>query len=364
MFKVADFFNSTSWSSMYIRQEIVFLDAQRRAYTDTHYREKAGKAGDIAGTVFTVKRSYFGDMPPWFGRKLYMARVDPHLTAGCEVMPDVRKDLLDPLKAVQISFLSRLLGVSSSRFNAPLFTETGLLPVDFRRVVLTLRYLIYLLELDDDHLAACALRDSRALHEGGYSSWVSDLQTVLRSWLGPGSVDVTALQSRDMVVDVIEELQRCASRSLSDQVSSSPLTAHLRNRKERDYKGRIRNCPALGFRHYLKVAVRDHRVSLTRLLLGQSNLNVDLGRQWGVEHNARICRFCMAEVEDGPHVLFACTANEELNTIRGEFERSLSENFPVVFASYIQLPASLRMGYLFIRRLGQLTLGLYLYITL
>ncbi|KAI0753702.1 hypothetical protein C8Q74DRAFT_1165543, partial [Fomes fomentarius] len=74
------------------------------------------------------------------------ARVDPHLTAGCEVVLDVQLSLLEPLERVQTTFLRRAqVGLGPRSQLAPLYTETGVWPLHYRRVLLTLRYLDYVL---------------------------------------------------------------------------------------------------------------------------------------------------------------------------------------------------------------------------
>jgi hypothetical protein len=46
-----------------------------------------------------------GHLPPFEGKKLYMACIDPHLVFGCEVILDVDKVLLRHLEEVQHSYL-------------------------------------------------------------------------------------------------------------------------------------------------------------------------------------------------------------------------------------------------------------------
>jgi hypothetical protein len=60
-----------------------------------------------------------------------------------------------------------------------LYTETGIIPLLYRRAELTLRYLIYLVNLPERHYAKSALLDSLDLAQSHGSRWAMDL---LRSW--------------------------------------------------------------------------------------------------------------------------------------------------------------------------------------
>ncbi|KAE9397440.1 hypothetical protein BT96DRAFT_778362, partial [Gymnopus androsaceus JB14] len=89
---------------------------------------------------------------------LYTSLVDCHLISGCEITPDADNSV-EILEEVQLRCLRRLLGLSSRSVTIPLFTETGIMPIRPRRVILTIRYLIYLLKLSPDHFSHLALQE-------------------------------------------------------------------------------------------------------------------------------------------------------------------------------------------------------------
>ncbi|TEB22232.1 hypothetical protein FA13DRAFT_1568873, partial [Coprinellus micaceus] len=79
------------------------------------------------------------------GTRLYNSRVDCHLTYGCEVVIDIDEKSLRLLEEAQLFFLRRLLGLNSRSPMAPLFTETGIMPIRHRRLILALQFAQYAL---------------------------------------------------------------------------------------------------------------------------------------------------------------------------------------------------------------------------
>ncbi|KAJ7884933.1 hypothetical protein B0H13DRAFT_1585267, partial [Mycena leptocephala] len=78
---------------------------------------------------------------------VYMARIDCYLISAAEISIDVDShDYLD----MQHLFPRRLLGINSCSMLAVLFTETGLMPIRIRCLLLTLARLRYMVGLPDD----------------------------------------------------------------------------------------------------------------------------------------------------------------------------------------------------------------------
>ncbi|KAJ7830870.1 hypothetical protein B0H14DRAFT_3464430 [Mycena olivaceomarginata] len=123
------------------------------------YKFKASKARAVANMTFAVK-DCVGCLPPPQGIQLYMAQIDPHLTFGCEVALDVTDTHVSKLEDVQNEFLRRLLGLNRRSVLAVLFSETGVIPLRYRRLSLAIGYLAHLVTLPPNHLAGVAYRDS------------------------------------------------------------------------------------------------------------------------------------------------------------------------------------------------------------
>ncbi|GLB40535.1 hypothetical protein LshimejAT787_0804060 [Lyophyllum shimeji] len=195
-----------------------------------HYNKKASKAQLIGRMIFALE-SKVGTIPPWEARRLYTALLDPHLIHGCEVCLDIDEVLRKKLEAIQHSFLRRALGLNpQSSMLAPLFTETAILPLRFRRVILALKYLRYLVTLPPDRYAHSALQDSLSLAEAGIASWVTDLLYVLSNL--PFRIDLpdVATISTKKIDALIKEVQSGAEKHLQNAIDSSPKLYLLRNR--------------------------------------------------------------------------------------------------------------------------------------
>ncbi|KAJ7862074.1 hypothetical protein B0H13DRAFT_1900276 [Mycena leptocephala] len=144
----------------------IWFTSVKRNLFEKHYLVKASKAQGVAHASFTVD-SMIGSLPPREGVQLYMARVDPHLISGCEVVLDVTSRLVTKLEKPQLRFLRRLFGLKPRSMRAILFTETGLLPIRYRRAIIVLNHAKYWAHLPDNHYARAAYRESLRLSAQG-----------------------------------------------------------------------------------------------------------------------------------------------------------------------------------------------------
>ncbi|KAJ7451708.1 hypothetical protein B0H11DRAFT_1689775, partial [Mycena galericulata] len=120
-----------------------------------------------------------GELPAWDARTLYIVRVDPYLTAGCDVCLDMDTKSLASLERVRVKFLRRMLGLGRRSLRAVLFSETGIWPIKYCCLYLALKYLCYLLELDPKRPASNALHESMKLATEQRLSGINDLRILL-----------------------------------------------------------------------------------------------------------------------------------------------------------------------------------------
>ncbi|KZV93909.1 hypothetical protein EXIGLDRAFT_563151, partial [Exidia glandulosa HHB12029] len=107
-----------------------------------HYTEQAKKARRTAAVCFAVE-GLTGALPIDIARKVYKARVESHLISGADVSPDATDEPVNELETQQVYFLRRLLGLGTRSMLTPLYSETDILPIRYRRADIALRYLEY-----------------------------------------------------------------------------------------------------------------------------------------------------------------------------------------------------------------------------
>jgi hypothetical protein len=228
------------------------LNFTKRNIFEDHYEKKASKAREIANTLLGLK-SMVGVLPPWEARGVYMALMDPHLTHGCEVSLDVDLDLLKLLEDVQLELLRCILGVNKRSSIAPSFTETGLVPLRFRRVILALTHLKYLLAVSDERYVKAAECDSVLLLDSGKASWTMDLRYVINKLpfriVLPNLATMTPTVVDGVIKSVNAGLRAYLQWSIDDP--DSPKLHLLQGRLEPEkYSAPVHT--TLQFRHYLQ----------------------------------------------------------------------------------------------------------------
>ncbi|KAJ7081140.1 hypothetical protein B0H15DRAFT_747330, partial [Mycena belliarum] len=301
----------------------IWLETGTKFIWREHYKVKAKKATVVANVILGLDR-FVGHLPAWDARTLYMARVDPYLTSGCDVCLDVNLKSLKLLEKVQLRFLRRMLGIGSQSVRAVLFSETGIWPIKYRRVYLALSNLCYLLKLEPVRPAWNALQQSLTLARASQISWINDLRIVLSLLHIPVDLDI----SRDLDVTAVQQAMTEVKKSMEAWIdneieSSSRVRDLLTGRLELDKDSGKLVKKSLDFRHYLRIKQPEHQRALTRLILSSHGLAVER-RRWTergkniVPKQWRLCRFCYIYVEDPAHALFACQ-HDEIKKIREEF---------------------------------------------
>lgn len=233
---------------------------------------------------------------------------------------------------MEVQFVRRLLGIGSRAIVASLFTETGFMPIGHRRLILALRYLQYLLRLPPHQYAAAAMRDTFALAGSSQACWATDIRLVLRRLCVGLEGAWHALQDFKSVDDIIAAVEGAAGKEQQDELDRSHRLVLLQGRVNPDLIAEPGFSP-LKYRAYLDVHIPAHRKALTRLMVAQHPLAVELLRRREryrayVPKPMRICRFCRVHVEDEVHVLLLCTGDAALTDVRQEFSTGISHVIP------------------------------------
>ncbi|OCH84150.1 hypothetical protein OBBRIDRAFT_742081 [Obba rivulosa] len=196
----------------------------------------------------------------------------------------------------------------------------GLFPLRFRRALLALRYLVYLLSLDCPLLAHCALTEVLALARDGAPSWAGDLVFVLTGLGIP--VDLPRLSDAGYVHECQDRVATALDGQLHEEI--------LNSSRLRILSARPLQVSVVAFHPYLRIAHTRHRKALARLIASEHPLRVELMRRDGVVREARLCRFCDGAVEDEEHILFTCEGDARLVARRELFWQDAVRTWPAL----------------------------------
>ncbi|KAJ6563636.1 hypothetical protein DFH09DRAFT_1035242 [Mycena vulgaris] len=309
-----------------------------------NYTVKASKARNTSNAAFAMKHR-IGSLPVKEGLVLYMARVDCYLISGADISLDVDAGLVQEHLEAQHLFLRRLLGINSRSMLAVLFTETGLMPIRIRRLLLALGRLHYMVSLgdDSDRVVRAALLDSVDLFRTGFAGWAGDVAIMLRTLPTPIRVAPADFLSIPNIEAIMSKVVEAVDADLQFDIDHLQKTHLLRNRLEA--VDETLSLVTRRRRHYLMmVAVPAHRKALTRLLLGDHTLSIERVRyparyRLAVPREERLCRFCRAAIEDEVHALLTCDVQAPLIELRVSFLADAFECDSALEAAFEQLPS-------------------------
>ncbi|KAJ7066872.1 hypothetical protein B0H15DRAFT_971598 [Mycena belliarum] len=267
-----------------------------------HYKAKAR----------TARYYMTGRLTPKELKQLYMARVDCHLIHA---------------EDVHVSFIRQMLNLHRRSMIAPLFTETGIMPLRVRRFVLDLGHLVYLLGLNNDTYARTALNSSIDLAAKDLIKAATRLpfhcpELVLTRDTGPKYIE-----------DYAKLIRRLLAEWLQSEIDSSEKLYLLHGRREPQKDkapAQVTSC----MRHYLTmVKTQKHREAITSMLLSTHLLAVEVLRYVNhayqpVPRSDRLCRFCRSEVETPEHALITCESSDSLVQLRATFLGDLFSKLP------------------------------------
>ncbi|THU97533.1 hypothetical protein K435DRAFT_561606, partial [Dendrothele bispora CBS 962.96] len=200
-----------------------------------------------------------------------------------------------------------------------LFTETGLLPLCYRRLELALNYAKYAATCPDSHYAKCAWMHSCNLLRKGHSSQVGDLIHVLSRLPVPVESSVEDFLSSARLDNLIVAVRDSWITSATDAIQGSIRCTLLKARVEFDKHGRPSPAAVFASRSYLKIiTVPNHRRAYLRFITSNHMLAVEVLRytdrryQPYVPRDWRKCRLGCDEVEDEVHALLCCVGDRDL----------------------------------------------------
>jgi hypothetical protein len=271
-----------------------------------------------------------------------MARVDCHLIHGCEVLPDSEEVHVNELCTVQVDFLRQMLNVHSQSSLAPLFTETGIMPLRIRRFIILLVFLQYLMSLKLSHLARAALNSSIEIAAIGKKSWAGDvIIAATRLPFTCPSLDFKTATEKS-VEEYRKGIESRALQWLQHEADSSVKLYLLHGRLE-PQKDKPTARKMLYLRYYLFIVkTQEHRETLTSIMLLTHQLALEKLRYTDhelqpVPRHERLCRFCIAKVGSPEHALLECQASPEVLNLRNVFLGKFLRAVPRMESKFVEL---------------------------
>ncbi|KAJ7680744.1 hypothetical protein DFH06DRAFT_1405408, partial [Mycena polygramma] len=229
-----------------------------------NYAIKASKARNASNAVFAMKHR-IGSLPMKEGLTIFNGRIDCYLSSSADVCLDVDNGLVAELVDAQHLFLRRLLGINSRSMIAVLFTETGVMPLRVRRLLLALGRLEYMADLTEEsgRVVRSALLDSVDLLASGHAGWAGDVAIMLSRLPTPIRIAPADFVSVPNIKAIIAKVAEAVDADLQFDIDHLQKTHLLRNRLE-SVDGTL-SLATRRRRHYLMmVSIPAHRKALTR----------------------------------------------------------------------------------------------------
>ncbi|KAF8912055.1 hypothetical protein CPB84DRAFT_749360 [Gymnopilus junonius] len=195
-----------------------------------HYKQKAKEALKSMFPSVAWVESMIGDLWPVAMLCVFMARVDPHLVHGCEVAVDIHPPSFKLLDDVHVFGLRRILQVGSHSVKVALYTETGVLPLNYRHAKLQLCCVQYLIALPREQLAAAGYRDAVQLLQNGKPGWFGDIKYMLNHLPLPVKMHLKDIETLEGVNASIGHVDDSCAKWLHEELETNERTPLLKGR--------------------------------------------------------------------------------------------------------------------------------------
>ncbi|KAJ3540891.1 hypothetical protein NMY22_g4120 [Coprinellus aureogranulatus] len=291
-----------------------------------HYDVKREQAL-AAGRLIWSFEQQLGDIPPSVAIHLFNAFVAPHLLYGCEIALDIHPSALDEMQDVVNDFCRRLMGLGTHSMTDILRSETGIKELRYWRLLLALAFLRYVIACPVTMWVRCALWDALLLDFDQHRSWISDLRDVINGLPFPCTMPVLEEWLDGERIERLEkEITRGMDAALLAKIEACDKLYLIHGRVEIDPNtGKSRRVARMR-RPYLDIAALRHRKALTRVLVSNHKMAVEIWQyaKTPVPIENRVCRFGCDNIESPEHIWLQCCRSPALVAARTEFQQALS----------------------------------------
>ena len=236
--------------------------------------------------------------------KLFDSMVKPILVHGAEIWGYHYSKIVE---RVQIQYCRTFLGVSKSTNNDVVLGECGRLPLYIDYVAKLIKYRCKLLQMRQQRFPRQCYIMLRDLDVAGRQTWASEVRQILfkfgfgYAWIAQEVADVKVFINQFKI-----RLSDCIKQDWHNNINNSPRCDNYKQFKS-----------LLDVEFYLKIDLPFYlRRSFAKFRCSNHRLGIELGRQWGIPREDRLCTYCLQQniiaIEDEYHVFSLCKRYDEI----------------------------------------------------
>ena len=220
------------------------------------------------------------------------------------------------LQTLQLKFLKRIVGVSSSTANAFIFLELGVLPIEHEIAKRQIMYLHRILQLDASDPVRIMFTNLKSFHEAGERNWWSGVSERMVRYKIDIDMDKIQSMSKDMFSrQVRKKIEETAFTDLCAECTSLKKTANLQ---------------------YQRLETQDYLLKCfpgqARTIFKWRSKTLNLKLHSTYKYEDEVCRGCGASEESAEHVVNCNQADitvvEDVTTL-GEITKEVMNRLQV-----------------------------------
>ena len=169
---------------------------------------------------------------------LYQSLFLSTILFNSQTWSNLRKQDIKALTTIQLKFLKRIVGVSSSTANSFIFLELGVLPVEHEIAKRQIMYLHRILQLDTSDPVRKMFENLKTFHESGECNWWTEVVEKMKNYgLDVNLEEINSTSKGVFSKQVKEAIKETAFAELLNECSSLQKTSDLQYQslKVQDY---------------------------------------------------------------------------------------------------------------------------------
>ena len=281
-----------------------------------HLKEKALHA------LFSLRRhTDFCKLKPSLACKIFDTMISPILTYNSEIWgvytkPEFKAWDSSQIEKTHLQFCKCYLEVSNKTSNIACRAELGRFPLSIAISQRILNYILYLKNKNEDSLVKQSFLMSLGLHSAGKNSFHSNLMKMSEYF-----------NLNNFNPDLLDAAKIKHFVSLMKQKYISYWQQAFQHSQKLEFYKIFKNEYAPS--NYLELSTRtSERRALTKLLISNHKLMIELGRYNQISRDDRICPVCGSnQIEDEIHFLFYCS---KYSIMRDNFPNKIQTLIPNV----------------------------------